>query len=126
VSENNTTITHLSWGHIEVTVNGRTQQFKDCKVWPGGATDWDWIETGTHHKPGIQPADIEEVLDHDIDIIILSRGMQLRLHTAPETKATLHSRGIVYRIEATRQAVELFNRLARQGKRVGGMFHSTC
>jgi hypothetical protein len=119
-------ITHISWGHMEVTIQNKTHQFKDCKIWPGGAKAWDWRITGTHHRPGIQPADIAEILDQDIEIMILSRGMQLMLHTCPETKAMLQSRGVVYHIEETRQAVDLFNKLAQQGKRVGGIFHSTC
>jgi hypothetical protein len=31
-------ITHISWGQMEVTIDGQTLTFKDCKVWPGGAT----------------------------------------------------------------------------------------
>src|SRR5262245_48435712 len=119
-------ITHISWGHMEVTVEGQTYQFKDCKVWPGGAKEWDWNLTGTRHQPGIQPADIEEILAQGVEVMILSRGMQLMLHTCPETKELLRSQGIEYHIEETKQAVALFNDLMEQGKRVGGIFHSTC
>jgi hypothetical protein len=119
-------ITHISWGNMEVTINGQTYKFKDCKVWPGGAKEWDWNLTGTRHKPGIQPADIEEILAQGVEVMILSRGMQLMLHTCPETEELLRSRGIAYHIEETKQAVALFNRLMEQGKRVGGIFHSTC
>ena len=119
-------ITHLSWGRMEVTIEGRTLTFKDCKVWPGEAKEWDWGITGTHHRPGIQPADIEEILDQDIEVMVLSRGMELMLHTCPKTEQLLRSKGIDYHIEETKQAVALFNELAQQGKRVGGIFHSTC
>ena len=119
-------ITHISWGRMEVTINGKTHYFKDCKVWPGGAKAWDWQLTGTHHRPGIQPGDIQEILDRNIEVMILSRGMQLMLHTMPKTEALLQSRGIAYHIEETRQAVTLFNTLTLQGKGVGGIFHSTC
>ena len=47
-------ITHLSWGRLEVE-GGRS--FKDAKLWPGGGRAWDWKETGTRHRPGIQLAD---------------------------------------------------------------------
>jgi len=119
-------ITHISWGRMEVTINNQTHHFKDCKVWPGGAKAWDWGATGTHHQPGIQPADIEEILDQDIEVMILSLGMQLMLHACPETEDMLQSRGVAYHIEETRQAVDLFNSLTQQGKKVGGIFHSTC
>jgi hypothetical protein len=48
-------ISHLSWGYVEVEGH---PPFKDTKVFPGGAREWDWRETGTHHVPGIQPADV--------------------------------------------------------------------
>ncbi len=39
---NSTIITHLSWGHMEITLPTQTLPFKDCKVWPGGAKEWEW------------------------------------------------------------------------------------
>jgi len=119
-------IDDLSWGEIEVSVAGRVRQFRDCKCWPGGASEWDWNETGTHHSPGIQVADIEQVLKHDIEVMILSRGQQRRLQVMEETKKFLRDRGIPFHIEETNQAVDHFNELSQQGKRVGGIFHTTC
>ena len=121
-----TSISHISWGRMDVTVEGKTYQFKDCKVWPGGAVTWDWTVTGTHNRPGIQPADIEEILEQDIEVMILSKGMALMLRTCPETEHLLQSRGIEYHIKETRRAVALFNRLSSESRRVGGIFHSTC
>lgn len=121
-----TLIKQISWGRMTVEVNGILLEFKDCKVWPGGAKEWNWNVTGTRHQPGTQPADIEEILEQGVEVMILSRGMALRLHTCPATEQLLRSKGIEYRIEETRRAVELFNQLSLQGKRVGGIFHSTC
>jgi hypothetical protein len=121
-----TRITQIAWGRMDVHVNGRILTFKDCKVWPGGAVAWDWTLTGTRHIPGIQPADIEEILAHGVTVMVLSRGMELMLHTCPETEALLRDRGIEYSIEETNQAVHHFNELMQQGVRVGGIFHSTC
>lgn len=121
-----TRISYVSWGRMEVEINGEERTFKDCKVWPGGAVEWDWRLTGTHHRPGIQPADIEEILAQDVEVMVLARGMQHRLQTSPETEALLRSEGINYHIEETTRAVALFNRLMEAGKRVGGIFHSTC
>jgi hypothetical protein len=123
---NSTLITRLSWGHMEVSVNGHTYRFKDCKVWPGGANEWDWNHTGTRHRPGIQPADIEEILAHDVEVMILSRGMERMLQTCPATEHLLQMQGLAYHIAETQRAVDLFNTLMQQGKKVGGIFHSTC
>ena len=121
-----TLITRLSWGSVEVTTGGQTFHFRDCKVWPGGTRDWNWRETGTEHSPGIQPTDVQEVLEKGVEVIVLGRGVQNRLEVQAETEALLKARGIQVHIESTPQAVELYNDLARQGRKVGGLFHTTC
>ncbi len=115
-------ITRISWGKMEIdgTTSGR-----DFKLYPGGGREWDWTETGTHHVPGIQPADVEELLEHGSEIIVLTRGMLLVLRTCPETLDMLKERDIEVHVEETKKAVELYNRLAGS-ERVGGLFHSTC
>jgi hypothetical protein len=97
----------------------------DYKLWPGGGRQWDWTETGTHHIPGIQPQDVQELLDNGSRIIVLSRGQWCRLQTCPETLEMLEKADIpVYR-EETSFAVAVYNRLAGT-EPVGGLFHSTC
>ncbi|HZD53892.1 MAG TPA: Mth938-like domain-containing protein [Woeseiaceae bacterium] len=116
-------IVNLSWGRMEVEGAGTG---KDFKLWPGGGREWDWRETGTHHVPGIQPADIEELLDRGSRTVVLSRGMLRRLQTCPETLELLDRRGIDVRVEETNAAADIYNRLAARGEPVGGLFHSTC
>jgi hypothetical protein len=99
---------------------------KDFKLWPGGGRVWDWSETGTHHVPGTQREDVQELLDHGTDVVILSRGQELALETSPSTIELLQDLGTAFHIEETRAAVKLYNDLADQGIRVGGLFHSTC
>ena len=99
---------------------------KDMKLWPGGGREWDWNETGTSHSPGIQPEDVEELLEHGAEAVVLSRGMLKRLKTMPETIQHLEERGVDVHQEETKDAVEVYNHLARDGVRVGGLFHSTC
>ena len=121
-----TVISGVSWGNMEVRINGKKRVFKDCKLWPGGGREWDWGETGTHHSPGVQPADLEEVLTHDVDEVVLGCGVFGRLGVCEQIRVLLQERGIAFHVEKTKKAVVLFNELARQGKRVGGLFHSTC
>lgn len=116
-------INHVSWGRMEVDGIGSG---RDYKLYPGGGQEWDWKESDTHHVPGIQPADVEELLDHGSKVIVLSRGMLLALQTAPATRALLKERVVPCHIEETKTAVELYNRLAAAGEQVGGLFHSTC
>jgi hypothetical protein len=98
---------------------------KDFKLFPGGGREWDWRETGTRHVPGIQPSDVAELLEHGSRVVVLSRGMELALHTCPETLQLLAERGITVHVQETREAVALYNELAGRDA-VGGLFHSTC
>ena len=116
-------ISSISWGRMEVEGVGEA---KDFKLWPGGGRPWNWKETGTRHQPGIQPADIEELLEHGSSVVVLSRGQELQLQTSRDTLNDLKARGIESHVEETRAAVKLYNDLADQGIPVGGLFHSTC
>jgi hypothetical protein len=115
-------ITRLSWGRLEVE-GDRT--FKDAKLFPGGAREWDWRETGTHHVPGIQPVDLEELLAHGATAVVLSKGILERLQVCPETLALLEDRGVPVDVLQSEQAVRRYNEL-RKTERVAGLFHSTC
>ena len=111
-----------SWGQIDVEGLGSGRDFK---LYPGGGRAWDWNETGTHHQPGIQPADVQELIDHGSNVVVLSRGRLRALQTCPETLLILRERGITVHREETSKAIELYNQLALT-EAVGGLFHSTC
>jgi hypothetical protein len=115
-------VIHISWGRMEVEGVGTG---RDYKLYPGGGRAWDWTETDMHHVPGIQPADVQELLEHGSEVVVLTRGMELALQTCPETLQMLRDRGIPYYVEETKVAVERYNQLA-QSEAVGGLFHSTC
>src|SRR5215831_9443402 len=110
-------ITHISWGHIEVEGLGSG---KDFKLYPGGGREWDWRETNTEHVPGIQPANVQELLDNGSKVVVLSRGMQMMLQTCPETLELLKYRAVRVHVEETKKAAELYNKLAER-ERVGGL-----
>ena len=115
-------VTHVSWGRMEVEGLG---EGKDFKLYPGGGREWNWSETGTHHVPGIQPADVEELLEQGATVIVLSRGMQLMLQTCPETLDLLKHRGVTVHVKETKEAITPYNKLTARDA-VGGLFHSTC
>ena len=98
---------------------------KDAKLYPGGARAWDWVETGTRHRPGIQPADVAELVEHGATTVILSRGVLRMLGVCPETLRQLEDQGIAVEVLPTPEAVEAYNRLAAT-RPVGVLIHSTC
>lgn len=115
-------ITTIAWGRIEVEGVGT---FRDAKLFPGGAREWDWRETGTEHAPGIQPADVRELLDHGATTIVLSQGMSKRLGICPATLALLKRQGVRVHVLPTQDAVDIYNDL-RKTEQVAGLFHTTC
>jgi hypothetical protein len=115
-------ILRISWGRMEVQGLGAG---KDFKLYPGGGRAWDWTETGTRHSPGIQPADVEELLARGAATVVLSQGMNKQLQVPPATRRYLEQRSITVHVAETRQAVALYNELA-EGALVAGLFHSTC
>ncbi len=115
-------IKKLSWGNIEIDGN---QIFKDVKLFPGGCREWNWQETGTNHSPGIQFSDVQELLDNNAKIVILSRGVLGRLKVQKEVVENLESNGITIHILKTKEAVKLYNDLSIS-EAVGALIHTTC
>ncbi|EPY75769.1 mth938 domain-containing protein [Camelus ferus] len=80
----------------------------------------------SQHSPGVQPADVEEVVEKGVQTLVIGRGMSEALKVPPSTVEYLKKKGIDVRVLQTEQAVKEYNALATQGVRVGGVFHSTC
>ena len=116
-------ITHHSWGKLEVA--GAAGPYKDAKLYPGGSRPWDWRETGTEHSHGIQPEDVDELIEHGAKVIVLSTGVFGRLGVAPETLADLHVRGLEVHVLKTKAAIKLYNQLCEKDS-AGALIHSTC
>jgi hypothetical protein len=115
-------VTGLSWGRISTEAG----HFRDAKLWPGGARAWDWTETGTHHTPGVQAADVAELLEHGAQIVVLGVGREGRLQVTDEALAAIRRAGATCAHLPTPEAVERYNALVAEGAAVGALLHSTC
>jgi hypothetical protein len=115
-------ITAFSWGRIEVA-GGRI--FKDARLYPGGAEEWDWRKTGTRHDPGIQFADAEDLLRYDPATVILSRGVNLVLKVPEKTIEAIRAEGPEVIVLQSEKAVAEYNR-HRASEAVVALIHSTC
>jgi hypothetical protein len=113
----------FEWGRVDV--EGFDVPFKDVKLYPGGARAWNWDETGTRHDPGIQPGDVQELLDNGATTVILSKGVHERLKTHPSTLDMLRQREITVQVLQTEAAIEAYNALVG-AEPVGALIHSTC
>lgn len=94
-------------------------------LFPGGVRGWDWRDSGTDHRTGIQPSAVREVLEHGARIVILSSGVLGALNVAPETLELLAEKGVAVEVLRTPAAIERYNTLAAT-EPVGALIHSTC
>ncbi|KFV18006.1 Mth938 domain-containing protein, partial [Tauraco erythrolophus] len=78
------------------------------------------------HSPGVQPADLEEVVQKGVRTLVIGRGMSEALQVPSSTVDYVRKNGIDVLVLQTEKAVEEYNALAAQGVKVGGVFHSTC
>ena len=122
MTERGLAITDFRWGRIE-DASGRV--FKDARLFPGGAEEWDWRKTGTRHVPGIQIADLEDLLALDPTVVILTRGVDLVLQVPQATIDFVRSKGPEVLVLQTEQAVVEYNRRVAT-ERVIALVHSTC
>ncbi len=118
-------IVSIKWGEIQVSDNNKICTYRDAKLSPEKSRAWDWNKTGTRHVPGIQIADIQEFID-EVDVVVLTRGMDLVLQVPQETIDYVKSKGKECHVGQTEDMVRKYNELVKKGKKVGGVFHSTC
>jgi hypothetical protein len=117
----------LSWGHVRIVRrDGAFLTCKDVKLYPGGSRPWDWNETGTRHDPGIQAADVEELLEAGADVVVLGRGVHERLGITEAARRRLAEAGAEVHVLATPVAAERYEELREAGRAVGALLHTTC
>jgi hypothetical protein len=115
-------VVSIEWGRIEIEDG---QVLKDVKLWPGGARAWDWDETGTRHAPGVQAADLTELLPHAVTVVVVGTGYRGRLGVSSDALTLLDRRGVTCHVLPTPEAVALYNQLCAT-KPVGALIHTTC
>ena len=115
-------ISKLEWGRVRTGVG----DFRDAKLWPGGGRGWDWNETGTHHSPGVQEADVRELVEKGSETVIIGRGQNEQLEVSDEAREWLERQGTKLEVLESSQAVDRYNSLAAKGAAVGALIHSTC
>ena len=124
-------IKNIKWGEIVVSQDGKETTYAgritDAVINPNGSQPWDWSITGMHHRPGVQIADVQKFINlSKVDVVILTRGMDRVLQVPQGTVDWLKQQGKQVYVGQTKEMVKKYNELVAQGKKVGGLFHSTC
>ncbi len=112
-------ITDFSFGRI--VVNGQTCS-NDIKIIQGNlVSDW-WRKSG--HSVEIE--DVGDALDTEPEILVIGKGQPGYMQAADSLRQHLVERNIKLVEEPTAQAIETFNRLYQEGRKVVGGFHVGC
>lgn len=117
-------IDSAGWG--EIVING--EKFFQAMVVGGKATsrDHERLEKlfGTTHV--IPDWEQEKLLERDPEIIVIGDGWDSALRVSEEARARFKKAGAQIKILDTKRAVEEYNRLVEEGKRVNALIHTTC
>ncbi|WP_461833846.1 Mth938-like domain-containing protein [Desulfothermus sp.] len=81
-----------------------------------------WRSEG--HK--VLQRDIKDILEHGVEIIVIGQGDPGLMKVDPSLKNYLKKQKIKLIEKPTKDAISEFNRLYKEGRKVGAGFHLTC
>ena len=112
-------ITDFSFGRI--VANGQTYT-NDIKIVRDTLVpDW-WRKNG--HRVEIE--DVQDALDTELEVLVIGKGQPGYMQAAHTLRQLLAERNITLIEAPTARAIETFNRLYKEGKKVAGGFHVGC
>ena len=112
-------ITNFSFGKI--VVNHRTYT-NDIKIIRGQVIPAWWRKSG--HRVDIE--DIADILDSNPEIVVIGKGSPGLMKTSESLRERLAACNIGLIEKKTSRAIEVFNTLFQEEKRVAGGFHVGC
>jgi hypothetical protein len=112
-------ITDFSFGKI--VVNGKTYS-DDIKIIRGQViSDW-WRKRG--HRVDVE--DVADILESRPDIVVIGKGSPGLMKSSSSLRDYLNVNNVELIEKKTAKAIEVFNKLYQEGKRVAAGFHITC
>lgn len=110
-----------SYSYGKISVDG-VKYSGDIVVLPDRVKT-DWFRRKAHE---LAVKDITEILREKPDLFVVGIGMELHLKILEETQKWLEEQGLSHVAARTDEAVEIFNKSVKEGKRVVGAFHVFC
>ena len=112
-------ITDFSFGRI--VANGQIFNHDIKIVQSTLLPDW-WRKNG--HTVDIE--DVEDILDDNPEILVIGQGQPGYMKISDALREHLAHRNVKLIEAPTAEAIETFNRLHKEGRRVAGGFHVGC
>ncbi len=100
----------------------RTLFCRDLKVIGEKIVENWWRKEG--HR--VDPSDVTDILNANPDVLVVGTGYAGFMEVPSSLRLLLERNNIRLIAEKTPEAVETFNHLRLQGKRVAAAFHLTC
>ena len=79
---------------------------------------------GTSHI--LSAEEITDLLDEDPEILIVGRGQSCMLKIGKDTTNLLYTKNVKFMDFPTPEAIEEYNKLKNQGKKLAAVIHITC
>ncbi len=114
-------VKHYEFGRI--VVDGR-EYTRDIIITPSRIIENWWRKEG--HRVYLEDLEKYGVFNENFEIIVFGTGYHGLVIIEREVIDELRRRGIEYIAEPTRRAVEIYNKLVQEGRKVVGAFHLTC
>jgi hypothetical protein len=112
-------ITEFSFGKI--VVNGKTYT-NDIKIVDGQVISEWWRRSG--HR--VEVEDFTDVLEAGPEVVVIGRGSPGLMKTSASLREKLATHHIVLIEKKTSKAIEVFNKIFQEGRKVAAGFHITC
>lgn len=104
-----------------MVINGK-KYTSDLIIAPGKIVENWWRVEG--HSLCLK--DLEEVLDEKFEYLVVGTGYYGLMKVKREVYEEMGKRGVKILAKPTREAVNEFNKLVKEGRSVVGAFHLTC
>jgi len=105
-----------------IVIDGKTHT-TDLILLPGGRLQAGWWRRRGHE---LHPEDLQEILKASPKVLIVGTGYYGAMRITPEAEQTLAKAGIQLIARKTKEACQLYNKLAGEGKQVAAALHLTC
>ena len=109
-----------SYSFGRIVIDGE-QHVKDVILLPNRVIPRWWRQEG--HT--LSPADLEEIIRTQPEILIIGQGAFSRMHVPEETRSWLEEAGITVITLPSKEACERYNEL-REGGSIAAAIHLTC